>query len=168
MRSLFRRQFLFLVVAVVLVLVAAIPCLGAPKPGTWTILAPVPHQGVGVEGMSVAVVGDKIIAVNGFDFGDTDTTRIYDVASNTWSFGANAPGTSSEGAGVSHGGLFYTAGGRLIASRNDLWAYDPASDTWSILAPMNQSPHGPRHRVRRQCDLRHRRPDKSWRSLQRC
>ena len=120
----------------------SIPCLGAPKPGTWTSLAPVPHRFIGVEGMSVAVVGNRIIAALGFDAGDTSTTRIYDIASNSWSFGAGAPGTSSEGAGVSHGGLFYSAGGRFIGSRNDLWAYDPASDTWSILAPMNQARTG--------------------------
>lgn len=107
------------------------------KPGTWTELAPVPHRGIGVEGMSVAVVGDKIIAALGYDFGDTNDTRIYDVATNSWSLGSPAPGTSSEGAGTSHGGLFYTAGGRLFGSRNDLWSYDPASDTWAVLAPMN-------------------------------
>src|SRR2546428_1775930 len=128
------KRYLF---APVVLILAAIPCFGAPKPGTWKILAPVPHHGTGVEGMSVADVGDKIIAALGYDFGDTNTTRIYDIASNTWSLGANAPGTSSEGAGVSHGGLFYTAGGRLFTVRNDLWSYDPASDTWSILAHMN-------------------------------
>jgi len=127
---------------VALGVILAVPCLAAPKPGTWTILAPVPHVGIGVEGMSVAVVGDKIIAALGFDSGDTNTTRIYDVASDSWSFGANAPGTSSEGAGASHGGLFYTAGGRFGTSRDDLWAYDPASDTWTILAPMNQARTG--------------------------
>lgn len=123
--------------SLLLALLITLPALAAPKPGTWNVLAPVPHRGIGVEGMSVADVGDKIIAALGYDFGDTNTTRIYDIASNTWSFGANAPGTSSEGAGVSHGGLFYTAGGRLGAARNDLWSYDPATDTWTILAPMN-------------------------------
>lgn len=114
----------------------------AAKPGTWTELAPVPHNFTGVEGMSVAVVGDSIIAALGFDGGDTNRTRIYDIASNTWSLGAPAPGTSSEGAGTSHGGLFYTAGGRFIGSRNDLWSYDLASNTWTVLAPMNTARAG--------------------------
>lgn len=131
------KRFLF--AALVLTVV---PCFAAPKPGTWNILAPVPHRGTGVEGMSVADVGDKIIAALGFDFGDTNTTRIYDIASNTWSIGANAPGTSSEGAGTSHGSLFYTAGGRLAFVRNDLWSYDPATDTWTSLAPMNHARAG--------------------------
>ncbi len=127
---------------VLLALVAAIPCFGAPKPGTWTSLAPVPHNFIGVEGMSVAVVGNRIIAALGYDGGDTSTTRIYDIATNSWSFGANAPGTSSEGAGVAHGGLFYTAGGRFIGPRNDLWAYDPVSNTWATRASMSQGRAG--------------------------
>ncbi|HYS54207.1 MAG TPA: kelch repeat-containing protein [Thermoanaerobaculia bacterium] len=125
-----------------LILILAMPALADSKPGTWTELAPVPHRFIGVEGMSVAVVGDRIIAALGFDGGDTKTTRIYDIASDSWSFGADAPGTSSEGAGVSHGGLFYTAGGRLLTSRKDLWSYDPASDLWTVLAPMNQARTG--------------------------
>ncbi len=50
----------------------------------WATLAPVPSIGRGVEGMSVAGVGDKGIAVQGFDSGDTATTRIYDIAHNVW------------------------------------------------------------------------------------
>jgi hypothetical protein len=98
----------------------------------------------GVEGMSVAAVGDEIIAALGFDSvdGDTDVTRIYTIASNTWSLGAAAPGISSEGAGAAHGGLFYNIGGRdslttVTGARDDIWAYDPASDTWNAaLTPM--------------------------------
>jgi hypothetical protein len=94
--------------------------------------------GEGVEGMSVANVGNEIIAALGFDnfVGDTMFTRIYNIASNSWSYGMPAPGTSSEGAGVSHGGLFYNVGGRFIGPRNDLWSYMPALDIWTVLAPM--------------------------------
>ena len=136
------RSWCRLFVVVGLTAVVALPLLADSKPGTWTELNPVPAVGIGVEGMSVAPVGDRIIAALGYDFGDTNRTRIYDVASDTWSFGAPAPGTSSEGAGASHGGLFYTAGGRLGIVRNDLWSYDPASDTWTVLAPMNHGRSG--------------------------
>ena len=124
-----------------ILMVVPLTLLGA-KPGVWTELAPVPHVGTGVEGMSVAVVGDSIVAALGYDFGDTNQTRIYNIASNTWTLGSPAPGTSSEGAGAAHGGLFYTAGGRLGLARNDLWAYDIASDTWTILASMSQPRSG--------------------------
>lgn len=112
----------------------------ATKKG-WTPLAPVPtavaSPFAGVEGMSVAAVGNKIIAAVGFDnfVGDTPTTRIYDIASNTWSLGSNAPMSSSEGTAVSHGGLLYVIGGR-VAAANALWSYDPTTDTWTVLPAM--------------------------------
>lgn len=108
------------------------------KSGSWQTLAPVPTRflfSTGVEGMSAAVVGNQIIAALGFDSGDTDITRIYDIASDTWSIGASAPGASSEGAGAAHGGLFYNVGGRS-AGANALWSYDPVSDAWTVLTPM--------------------------------
>jgi len=131
-----------LLVAAILASAYAGPAPSGPGPA-WATLAPVLSVGGpgvgGVEGMSVASVGDEIIAALGFDnfAGDTSTTRIYDIASDTWSFGAAAPGTSSEGAGVAHGGLFYTVGGRFIGPRADIWSYRPATDTWNAaLTPM--------------------------------
>jgi N-acetylneuraminic acid mutarotase len=90
--------------------------------------------------VSVAGVGNQIIAACGYAGGDTATTRIYNIASDTWSFGAPAPGTNSESAGTSHGGLFYSLGGRVSGpgslARDDLWAYDRTTDLWTVLAPM--------------------------------
>jgi hypothetical protein len=84
------------------------------QPGSWLSLAPVPSlpgATMGVEGMSVASVGNVIVAAMGFDrnSSDTKTTRLYDIASDTWSFGADVPLGgfigSSEGAGISHDGI---------------------------------------------------------------
>ena len=139
------RKISFLLAAVPFLAGAiAVPAYAGPAPSgpgpAWATLAPVPSVGSGVEGMSVASVGNNIIAALGFDpgTGDTDTTRIYDIASDTWSLGATAPGISSEGAGTAHGGLFYTVGGRVGgAARADIWSYSPASDTWNAaLTPM--------------------------------
>jgi hypothetical protein len=120
-----------------------VPAYGGPAPTgpgpAWATLAPVPAVGSGVEGPSVAAVGNRIIVALGLDpaFGDTNITRIYTIASDSWAFGADAPGTSSEGAGVAHGGIFYTLGGREAGPRADIWAYDPALDAWNAaLAPM--------------------------------
>jgi hypothetical protein len=139
-----RRSILSSVVVMTVAVMVLVPTYAAPPaptgPGpSWAQLAPVPSVGSGVEGLSVVDVGDKIIAALGLDpaFGDTATTRIYNIASDTWSFGNPAPGVSSEGAGTSHGGLFYTLGGRFIGPRNDLWSYNPASDTWTVLASMS-------------------------------
>src|SRR3989344_801513 len=121
-------------------LLFTIGCLvAAPtaKAESWTTLQEGPHNGIGVQGMIAGVVGDKIIAALGLDLVDTATTRIYDISSNTWSLGSDAPGASSEGAGIVKGGLFYALGGRSVGTtRNDLWSYDPASDVWTVLAPM--------------------------------
>jgi len=137
-----RRSMIFLVLAMVFLIATGVRAAGPSPSGpgpAWAVLAPVPTSfpfSAGVEGMSVASVGDKIIAALGYDSGDTNLTRIYDIAHNTWSFGATAPGASSEGAGVAHGGLFYNVGGRG-AGFNSLWSYNPPSDTWnSGLAPM--------------------------------
>ena len=114
---------------------------GAGPGSSWTKLAPVPAVFGGVEGLSVAQVGGNIIAALGLDrgVGDTATVRIYDIAGDSWSFGANAPGRSSEGAGIAHGGLFYTLGGRSFGPRADIWSYDPDSDTWNAtLTSMSQ------------------------------
>ncbi len=134
-------------VAPVLILVGCADGPAAPEPpsapdfavgqpsGTWVTLTPVPTAfsfSSGVEGMSVASVGDTIVAALGYDLGDRSTTRLYDIASDAWSFGAGAPGSSSEGAGTSHGGLFYNVGGRgPFGSRTDIWAYDPTTNTWN-------------------------------------
>lgn len=99
-------------------------------PIAWEVLAPVPTVGIGVEGMSVAVLGNTIVAALGHEFGDKPTTRLYDIDTDTWSFGANAPGASSEGAGVANGGLFYNVGGRG-AGATALWTYDPSTDSWN-------------------------------------
>ena len=103
--------------------------------GTWTPLAPVPAP---TEGMSTANVGDLIVAAYGFSSfsGDTNLTRIYNIAGDSWSLGSPAPGpASSEGIAVSHADSIYTLGGRNGAG-NDNNRYTPASDTWTVLAPM--------------------------------
>jgi len=101
------------------------------KPGTWETLTPVPFVGFsGVEGMSVASVGNKIYAAFGNDAADRPTLRIYDIVSDTWSTGSDGPGASSEGAGIAVGGLFYSIGGRG-AGYTANWAYDPTTDTWN-------------------------------------
>ncbi len=86
--------------------------------------------------MSTASVGNQIIAAYGYSSGDTNLTRIYNIASNSWSFGSPAPGpASSEGTAVSHGDSMYALGGRNGAG-NDNNRYAPATDTWTVLAPM--------------------------------
>ncbi len=140
------RNYILLVAGALAAALTVTADAGAAPSGpgpAWATLASVPTP---VEGMSVAGVGNQIIAACGFAGGDTATTRIYDIASDTWSFGAPAPGTNSESAGTSHGGLFYSLGGRESGpgslARDDLWAYDRTTDLWTVLAPMTTARAG--------------------------
>lgn len=95
----------------------------------------------------MASVGNVIVAALGYDRNgpaDTKTTRLYDIASDTWSLGADVPldGGSSEGAGISHGGIFYSIGGRN-GYENRILAYDRETDTWNTgLANMSTNRTG--------------------------
>ncbi len=123
-----RRAGLMAVAAIT----TAVMATGASGAGTWSTLAPVPAP---TEGMQTAVVGNKIVAAYGYSGGDTQLTRIYDIAADSWSSGALAPSpVRSEGAAASHGGFFYAVGGRPVIA--DLDRYDPATDTWTSLADM--------------------------------
>jgi N-acetylneuraminic acid mutarotase len=102
--------------------------------GTWTTLAPLPAP---TEGLQAGVVGNQIIAAYGFTGGDTNLTRLYDIDSDSWSFGTPGPlPTRAEGAAATHGGQFYAVGGRSAGPLNDLDRYTPTTDTWVSLTSM--------------------------------
>jgi N-acetylneuraminic acid mutarotase len=139
--SMDRRRFApraaFPIIAAVALLVAwATPAMAA---GVWTPKAPLPSVGGGVEGMSVGVEDAFIVAAYGLDsgVGDTNTTRIYSVATNTWSIGAPAPlPARAEGIGVLRDGKLYSIGGRSGGVLNNLERYHKNTNTWVSLAPM--------------------------------
>jgi N-acetylneuraminic acid mutarotase len=107
--------------------------------GTWTTLQPLPEP---TEGLALGHVGNVIIAAYGLDnvSGDTNLTRLYDISSDSWSFGAEAPlppRSESAYGDTTHGGSFYVIGGRADGGvLNNLERYDPATDTWTTLTPM--------------------------------
>jgi N-acetylneuraminic acid mutarotase len=96
--------------------------------------------GSGVEGMSVGVTDGFIVAAYGDDpaLGDTNTTRIYNIVTNTWSTGAPAPlPERAEGIGILRDGKLYSLGGRGPSGVLDnVERYNKATDTWATLAPM--------------------------------
>ena len=66
------------------------PTAFANGPGTWQSRADLP---AGVEGPSTANVGNLIVAAYGFGpAGDSNETRIYNIAQDAWSLGSPAPG----------------------------------------------------------------------------
>ena len=56
--------------------------------GTWSAGATLPAP---TEGLHVGAVGDQIVAVYGYTGGNTNLTRIYDIDSDSWSFGTPGP-----------------------------------------------------------------------------
>ncbi len=93
----------------------------------------------------------RIYMTHGFVAGgDTADVRVYDVQNDVWLDDSDAfgqlpladpasAGTTSEGVGVSQGGLVYCMGGRVAGSgvaRDVLEAYNPTTNGWTGLAPM--------------------------------
>lgn len=140
------RLKLGLISGIVLTLSVFTPALAS---GMWQALAPVPDpDGPGIrtgrtEGACVASIGNKIYMAYGFDNGDSRFLRIYDIASDTWSFGPLAPAPdASEGyRGVSHGGKLYCIGHRPVGAP-DVRSFDPASGTWTVLTSMSDARAG--------------------------
>jgi len=131
-----RRKWLMALVA------GALATFGAARAGyaqgTWTELAPVPAP---TEGMTVGGVGKVIITAYGASStGDTNLTRLYDFAADSWSLGSPAPlPARSEAAygDTTHAGFLYVIGGGNSGGvLSDLQRYDPVTDTWTTLASM--------------------------------
>jgi subtilisin family serine protease len=116
-----------------------------PLNGSWTSLAPSPDQ----HALSQAVYfKGKLYNMGGFlsDLSTvSDTTRIYDIGTNTWTTGEPIPATLGAPATMLLDGIIYVAGGYDGEGDVDtLYAYDIASDTWTTdLARMPQALHAP-------------------------
>ncbi len=80
--------------------------------------------------MAVAEAGGRIYAVVGLA-GRANANTIYDPAGNSWSVGADLPVLTDHAWAVSVGGRVYVGGG----SGNRVFAYDPAAERWTEVAP---------------------------------
>jgi len=104
--------------------------------GTWVSLAPISEAR---EGYGAAIVNDKIYYIGGFNGSfDRATVFIYDIATNTWSTGANLPSPSrAEFGAVTNGTHIFVVGGRAIGlALNIVDVYDPSTDTWTRVSSM--------------------------------
>jgi len=116
----------------------ATPTLAKVFLGTWLSstagqLTPPPD---GIEGYCLGISGNRIIMTHGdrASTGDSGDVSIYDIASDTWSAGTASPNPRAEGAGTSAANLTYCLGGRDGDSTVE--AYNPESDSWTTLAPL--------------------------------
>lgn len=104
-----------------------------PATRSVSLLTPMPaeHRNSG------AVYHDgKIYMIAGSD-ATTYNNRldIYDIASDSWSTGANHPLTAQLEATV-HGGMIYTMGGYDGTVHDEIYTYDIAADTWTAAGTM--------------------------------
>ena len=114
---------------------------------TWASgLAPRPHVG---DHHAAEVVDGKLYLFGGFNGGSSGKVQIYDPSSDMWSLGAPMPFAAGSGSSALIGGKVYVAGGIVnfqpgVGGQTTTQAavYDPASNTWSAIAPM---PRGANH-----------------------
>jgi hypothetical protein len=109
----------------------------------WSAKAPMPSAREGATGV---IIGKKIFVTHGeaAGFPDTSTNYVYDIPADAWGAAAPAFIRRAELAGVcvedrEGRGQLFAAGGRqratgAVLAETEL--YDPATDTWSLLAPM--------------------------------
>ena len=87
--------------------------------------------------------GSTIYNIAGFGLGiQTTTTRIYDIATNTWTTGAPIPepnGLSDHATAYFNGKIYVAGGFNGSGATNAVRAYDIATDTWSTLASLPQA-----------------------------
>ena len=112
-----------------------------PVNDSWTPLAPSPDYHYHSQAV---YFNRKIYNIGGYNENlpeVTDTTRIYNIDTNTWTTGAPMPQALAQMATVLWNGVIYIAGGNNSTSRvSTLYAYDIASNTWTTdLAPMPQA-----------------------------
>ena len=105
---------------------------------TWSNVAPLPVPlGQGSMGAS----NGKIYLAGGFIGGTnvTNALRIYDIASNTWTSGANmptSPGVEAAAGAVVNGKFYVMGGDDFTNGLNTTFIYDIATNTWTMGATL--------------------------------
>lgn len=119
-----------------------------PLNDSWSALAPMPTPVV-LSALVYSPATNKFYSFGGGDVTDCsarNVTFIYDVASGTWTSGADMPEGRLAFAGVGyHNGRIYLAGGDLSCDsstsipQSQIWIYDIASNSWTTGAAMPQA-----------------------------
>ena len=123
-----------------------------PTKNTWRERSPMPtprnHTATGAINGKIYVVGGRVGAAFIGLASDISVVEEYDPATDKWSAPRSRMPTarSALGAGV-YNGRMYIAGGEfqdphMMATFRSVEAYEPATDTWSIMPPMPVSRHG--------------------------
>src|SRR5438067_10475228 len=108
---------------------------------TWSNVAPLP---VPLGQGSIGASNGKIYLAGGFIGGTnvTNALRIYDIASNTWTSGANmptSPGVEAAAGAVVNGKFYVMGGDDFTNGLNTTFIYDIATNTWTTGATLPDS-----------------------------
>jgi N-acetylneuraminic acid mutarotase len=123
-----------------------------PATNTWASRSPMPtarnHAAAGVVNNKVYVIAGRLGAAFITRASNTDIVEVYDPATDQWG-DLKAPMTTARSASAwgTYKGRIYVAGGE---QRTEMWqrtfraveAYDPATNRWSSLPPMQFPRHG--------------------------
>ncbi len=107
--------------------------------GAWETHAPL---GTARQEVGAARIGGEVYVTGGLlamnPFTATDTVEVYDLASDSWSFGPPMPAALDHMMTVSSAGKLYVIGGFSgdFVARDTTYVYDPQTGLWSTLAPM--------------------------------
>lgn len=123
-----------------------------PETDTWETLTPMPtarnHAAVGVVDGMIYVIGGRLGAAFITRASNTDIVEVYDPDTDQWgALRAPMPTARSALAAGTHDGKIYVAGGEvqtpnMLGAFRAFEAYDPASNSWSILPPIPFPRHG--------------------------
>lgn len=112
-----------------------------------TALAPMP---VAESGAKAVYLNGKIYVPGGLSAKNQLLVRqqVYDIGSNTWEQAADVPATITNYAATSDEarGVYYvtggTAAGSLTATVGKVRSFDPVTNTWTEMSPMNEARYG--------------------------
>ncbi|MBI2295545.1 MAG: hypothetical protein HYU76_05825 [Betaproteobacteria bacterium] len=123
-----------------------------PKTNTWENRQSMPtarnHAAVGVVNNKIYIIGGRIGAALITRASNTDIVEEYDPATDQWgALKAPMPTPRSAVAWGTYRGKIYVAGGeaqdsRMLAAFRAVEAFDPATNTWTILPSMQFPRHG--------------------------
>lgn len=123
-----------------------------PATNTWQTKSKMPtarnHAAVGVMNNKIYVIGGRLGAAFITRASNTDIVEEYDPAADQWgSLKAPMPTARSATAWGTHGGRIYVAGGETRTSTmsgtfRKVEAYEPRTNTWHTLPPMEFARHG--------------------------
>ena len=109
-----------------------------PASNSWTTLAPVPDSSTVLASAVYSPINNKMYLFGGQDVGASTTsnaTRIYDIATNTWSAGTPMPDLRAFMASGYFNNKIYLVGGYSTANVDpafaNVWEYDPVANTFN-------------------------------------